>query len=77
MLDKVLNTSLRIFKPFLEMSEFTLNEIKFNLFIFLSVVEATILGIIHLVRTQDFPENFCFLPPDMHTYVCVSGGKKC
>ena len=48
-----------------------------NLFIFLSVVKATILGIIHLVRTQDFPENFYFLPPDMHTYVCVSGGKKC
>ena len=39
-----------------------------NLFIFLSVVKATILGIIHLVRTQDFPENFYFLPPDMHAY---------
>ena len=29
-------------------------------------------GIIYLVRTQSFPE----LPPDTHTYVCVSGGKK-
>ena len=24
-----------------------------------------------------FPKNKHFLPPDMHTYVCVSGGKKC
>ena len=24
-----------------------------------------------------FPENKHFLPPDTHTYVCVSGGKKC
>ena len=24
-----------------------------------------ILGIIHLVRTQSFPENLHFLPPDM------------
>ena len=27
--------------------------------------------------TQNFPKNLNFLPPDMHTYVCVSGGKKC
>ena len=27
--------------------------------------------------TQNFPKNEHFLPPDMHTYVCVSGGKKC
>ena len=26
--------------------------------------------------TQNFPKNEHFLPPDMHTYVCVSGGKK-
>ena len=24
-----------------------------------------------------FPKNKHFLHPDMHTYVCVSGGKKC
>ena len=34
-------------------------------------------GVIHLVRTQNFPKNQHFLPPDMHTYVCVSWGKKC
>ena len=27
--------------------------------------------------TQNFPKNEHFLPPDMHTYVCVSGGEKC
>ena len=25
----------------------------------------------------NFPKNEHFLPPDTHTYVCVSGGKKC
>ena len=30
-------------------------------------------GIIHWVRSQ----NFHFLPPDAHAYVCVSGGRKC
>ena len=34
-------------------------------------------GIINLVRTQNFPKNYYFLPPDTHTYVYVSGGKKC
>ena len=34
-------------------------------------------GIIHLIRTQNFPKNQHFLPPDTHTYVCESGGKKC
>ena len=24
-----------------------------------------------------FPKNELFLPPDMHTYACISGGKKC
>ena len=33
------------------------------------------LGVVHLVRTQNFPKNQHFLPPDTHTYVCVSGGK--
>ena len=27
--------------------------------------------------TPNFPKNEHFLPPDTHTYVCVSGGKKC
>ena len=28
-------------------------------------------------RTPNFPQNEQFLPRDTHTYVCVSGGKKC
>ena len=32
---------------------------------------------IHLVRTQNFSKNLYFLPPDTHTNVCLSGGKKC
>ena len=31
---------------------------------------------IHLVPTQHFPKNQYFLPPDTHTYVYVSGGKR-
>ena len=27
--------------------------------------------------TPNFPKNEHFLPADMHTYVCASGGKKC
>ena len=27
--------------------------------------------------TSNFPKNEHFLLPDTHTYVCVSGGKKC
>ena len=27
--------------------------------------------------TSYFPENEYFVPHDMHTYVCVTGGKKC
>ena len=37
-------------------------------------------GIIHLVRTQNFPKNQHFLPPDAHTYVskkCWFFGKFC
>ena len=33
-------------------------------------------GIIHLVCLQNFSKNYYFLPPEAHTYVCVSGGKK-
>ena len=29
-----------------------------------------------LVRTQNFLKNCSISPPDAHTYVCVSGGKK-
>ena len=36
-----------------------------------------IIGITHLVRTQHFQKNQHFLPADMHTYLCVSGVKKC
>ena len=35
------------------------------------------LEIINVVRTQSFPKNYFFLPPDTHTNVFVSGGKKC
>ena len=38
---------------------------------------AMVIGIIHLVRTQNVPKNLHFSPLDTHTYVCVSGGKKC
>ena len=38
----------------------------------------TKLGIIQLVRTQNFPKKkLYFLPSDTHTYVHESGGKKC
>ena len=37
----------------------------------------SLIGIVHLVRTQNFPKNQHFLSPDKRTYVCVSGGKKC
>ena len=29
------------------------------------------IGVIHSLRTQNFPKNWHFLPPDTHTYVCV------
>ena len=32
------------------------------------------LRIIRLERTKNFPKN-CFLPPDTHMFLCVSGGK--
>ena len=31
-------------------------------------------GVIHL-HMQNFPENYYFLPPDMHTYACASRGR--
>ena len=34
------------------------------------------LGITHLVCMQNFPKDQNFLPPDTHTYLCVSEGKK-
>ena len=30
-----------------------------------------------LIYSQNFPKNQHFLPPDTHTYMCVSEGKKC
>ena len=35
-----------------------------------------VVGIIHLVRMQNFPKNCYFLPLDMHAYVYILGGKK-
>ena len=35
------------------------------------------LGIIHSLRSKSFPKNWNLLPPNVHTYVCVSGSKKC
>ena len=34
-------------------------------------------GISRKQSTPKFPKNKHSLPPDTHTYVCVSGGKKC
>ena len=34
-------------------------------------------GIIHLVRTQNFPKNNISYPPDRHTCVYVTRDKKC
>ena len=38
---------------------------------------SSLLRIIHLVSTQNFPKNYHFLPCNTHTYVRASGGKKC
>ena len=35
-----------------------------------------LLGVIHLVLTQSFPENELFLPSDTHTHMCVFFKKK-
>ena len=35
------------------------------------------MGVSRKQSTPKFPKNKPFLPPDTHTYVCVSGGKKC
>ena len=34
-------------------------------------------GVSRKQSTTNFPKNKHFLPPDTHTYVCVSGGNKC
>ena len=34
-------------------------------------------GITKKQSTPNFPKNKQFLPPDTHTYVCVSRGTKC
>ena len=41
-----------------------------------SMVALDTYGIIHLVSTQNFSKDLHFLSPDMHTCVCISGGKK-
>ena len=48
-----------------------------NVAIYFHYLFAFNFGIIHLVRKQNFPKNQHFLLPDTHTYMCVSGGKKC
>ena len=35
------------------------------------------MGVSRKQSMPNFPLNEHFLPPDMHNYVCVSGGKKC
>ena len=40
-------------------------------------IDLNILDIIHLVRSQNLPFLIISYLPDTHTYVCVSGGKKC
>ena len=44
-------------------------------FLVLSFIAGKVYGIIHLVRSQNFPQNENFLPPDTLTYVCLSGRK--
>ena len=34
------------------------------------------IGVKHLVSMHIFPKSYHFLPPNMRTYMCVSGGKK-
>ena len=35
------------------------------------------MGVSRKQSTSNFPKNEHFLPPDLHTYVFISGGKKC
>ena len=42
-----------------------------------NIYDEAFLGIIHLVLTRNFPKNYHFSPPDAHTNVSISGGKKC
>ena len=38
----------------------------------LQILRYMYIDVIHLVRTQNFLKNEHFLPPDTHTYMCVS-----
>ena len=40
------------------------------------VLKVKLVGILHLVHTQNFPKKQHFLPPETHTYMCESGDKK-
>ena len=56
------------------------NFLKYHFFIILSVIRQKggfKTGVSRKQSTPNFPKNQDFLPPDMYTYVCVSGGKKC
>ena len=43
----------------------------------LCIMQYYMSGLIHLVRSQNFPKNYYFFPSDTHTFVYVPGGKKC
>ena len=43
----------------------------------LLLMTVDLFGIIHLLRSPNFCEKLTFLLPDTHTYLCVSGVKKC
>ena len=41
-----------------------------------NMISLLVEGLVHLVRTQNFPKIYHFLPSDTHTYMCVLGVKK-
>ena len=43
--------------------------------LYLAIYFYFIKGIIHLVRTQNFLQNYCLLPPGTDTYLFLPGGK--
>ena len=47
------------------------NFISHTVFNFWGVVFCSALEFIHLLRTQSFPKNQHFLPPDMHTFMSI------
>ena len=49
----------------------------FIVIVILKIVGNKATGVARKQNTSNFPKNKYFLPPDMHTHVCVSGGKKC